>query len=355
MTSLMERTRIIGNINTACRSGAALHRACDIAGVSLNCWYRWQQDGVTVPDRRPDCARAEPANKLSAEECAAILNVCNSERFGSLPPSQIVPTLTDEGRYLASESSFYRVLRQAGQAYRRGRVATPRTMNKPTSHTATAPNQVWSWDVTWLPGAVKGQFYKLYLIEDIFSRFPVGWEVHAEETGELAAELVQRTVLGQRCVAQPLVLHADNGAPMKSYSLKAKLEALGIIASHSRPRVSNDNPFSESLFRTLKYWPKWPSKGFATLTLARQWVARFIDWYSNEHRHSGIRFVTPAQRHQGQDQALLQRRHVVYQTARLARPERWSGATRNWSWIEQVQLNPDRFMPMETREELIAA
>ena len=179
--------------------------------------------------------------------------------------------------------------------------------------------------------------------------------MHAGETGELAAELVQRTVLSQRCATRPLVLHADNGAPMKSYSLKAKLEALGIIASHSRPRVSNDNPFSESLFRTLKYWPKWPSKGFATLTLARQWVARFIDWYSNEHRHSGIRFVTPAQRHQGQDQALLQRRHVVYQTARLARPERWSGTTRNWSWIAQVQLNPDRVLPMETVEELIAA
>ena len=143
--------------------------------------------------------------------------------------------------------------------------------------------------MTWLPEAVKGHFYKLYLIEDIFSRFPVGWEVHAEETGELAADLVQRAVLSQRCAAQPLVLHADNGAPMKRYSLKAKLEALGIIASHSRPRVSTDNPFSESLFRTLKYWPKWPRKGFATITLARQWVARFIDWYSNEHRHSGIR------------------------------------------------------------------
>ena len=205
MTSLTERARIIGNIDIACRSGAALHRACGIAGVSLNCWYRWQQDSAVLPDRRPDCARAEPANKLSGAECAAILNVCNSERFGSLPPSQIVPILSDEGRYLASESSFYRVLRQAGQAVRRGRVATPRTVKKPTSHTATAPNQVWSWDVTWLPGAVKGQFYKLYLIEDIFSRLRMGWEVHAEETGELAAELVQRAVVGQQCATRPLV------------------------------------------------------------------------------------------------------------------------------------------------------
>lgn len=355
MTSLVERQRIIGNIEAACDAGARLHRACRIAGVSLNCWYRWQQDRIVVPDRRPEAPRAAPANKLSIEERREILAVCNSGRLGSLPPSQIVPLLADEGRYLASESSFYRVLRQAGQAYRRGRAASPRTVPPPTSHTATGPNQVWSWDVTWLPGAVKGQFYKLYLIEDVFSRFPVGWEVHEEETGELAAELVQRSVLAQRCAARPLVLHADNGAPMKSYSLKAKMEALGIVASHSRPRVSNDNPFSEALFRTLKYWPQWPRKGFATIEQARQWVQRFIHWYSHEHRHSGIGFVTPAQRHQGQDKNLLARRHALYQAARKAHPERWSGDTRNWRWIDTVQLNPDRKMTSNTKEEQIAA
>jgi hypothetical protein len=253
MTSLIERQRIIGNIVEACDNGATLHRSCCIAGVSLNCWYRWQRDNIVVPDLRPETPRGDPANKLSVSERRAILAVCNSVRLGSLPPSQIVPLLADEGRYLGSESSFYRVLREAGQAYRRGRTAIARRVSKPTSYTATAPNQVWSWDVTWLPGAVKGQFYKLYLIEDIFSRFPVGWEVHDEETGELAAELVQRSVLAQRCANRPLVLHSDNGAPMKSYSLKAKMEALGIVASHSRPRVSNDNPYSEALFKTLKY------------------------------------------------------------------------------------------------------
>lgn len=355
MTCLTERQRIIGNIDEACNSGATLQRACCIAGISLNCWYRWQQDRTVVPDRRSEIRRGDPANKLSIEERRAILAVCNSARLGSLPPSQIVPLLADEGRYLGSESSFYRVLREAGQACRRGRAASPRTVNKPTSHTATAPNQVWSWDVTWLPGAVKGQFYKLYLIEDIFSRFPVGWEVHDEETGELAAELVQRSVLAQRCANRPLVLHSDNGAPMKSYSLKAKMEALGIVASHSRPRVSNDNPFSEALFRTLKYWPRWPRKGFATIELARQWVQRFIHWYSHEHRHSGIQFVTPAQRHQGRDKGLLEHRHGVYQAAREAHPERWSGDTRNWRWIDQVQLNPDRKMPMQIEEKRIAA
>ena len=178
--------------------------------------------------------------------------------------------------------------------------------------------------------------------------------MRAEETGELAAELVQRTVLGQRCAAQPVVLHADNGAPMKSYSLNAKLEALGIIASHCRPRVSNDNPFWESLFRTLNTGQNGPA-GAATIVLARQCVTRFIDWYCNEHRHSGFRFVTLAERHQGQDQHLLQRRHTVYQPARLAYPTRWSGATRNWSSINRVQLNQDRMLPMERPEKLIAA
>jgi putative transposase len=355
MTSLKERERILSNIDDACRNGAARYRACRVAGISLNCWYRWQQDRTVVADRRPGTQRCSPANKLSAQERSEILAVCNSARFGSMPPGQIIPKLADEGRYLASESSFYRVLRQAGQAYRRGRAASPRAVARPTSHTATAPNQVWSWDVTWLPGAVKGQFYKLYLIEDIFSRFPVGWEVHDEETGELAAELVQRSVLAQRCATRPLVLHADNGAPMKSYSLKARMEALGIVASHSRPRVSNDNPFSEALFRTLKYWPQWPRKGFATIELARQWVQRFIHWYSHEHRHSGIRFVTPAQRHQGLDKGLLEHRHRVYQAARKAHPQRWSGDTRNWRWIDQVQLNPDREVQRQIEEKRIAA
>ena len=355
MTSLTERQRIIRNINEACKNGATTHRSCRIAGISLNCWYRWQRDSIVVPDQRPETPRGVPANKLSASERRAILDTCNSEQLGSLPPSQIVPRLADEGRYLASESSFYRVLREAGQAYHRGRAAIARKVRKPTSHTATAPNQVWSWDVTWLPGAVKGQFFKLYLIEDIFSRFPVGWEVHDEETGELAAELVQRSVLSQHCANRPLVLHSDNGAPMKSYSLKSKMEALGIVPSHSRPRVSNDNPFSEALFKTLKYWPRWPRKGFATIEIARKWVEQFINWYSHEHRHSGIQFVTPAQRHLGQDKDLLVRRHAVYQMARNAHPERWSGKTRNWKWIDQVHLNPDRDMLIQIDEERLAA
>ncbi len=342
MTSLTERQRLIHNIDEACQAGASLHKACHVANITLNCWYRWQREGVVVEDLRPLAQRPAPGNKLTEAEREALLAVCNSPRFASLPPSQIVPALADEGCYLASESTFYRELRKANQLHYRGRAQKPRQVATPTTHTTNAPNQVWTWDITWLPSTTQGHYYKLYLIEDVFSRFPVAWEVHQEETGELAADLLQRAVLSQRCALTPLVLHADNGAPMKSMTLKAKMEALGVTASFSRPRVSNDNPYSEALFRTLKYWPKWPSQGFASLEEARQWVKRFIDWYSHEHRHSGIKFVTPAQRHQGKDQILLQQRHKVYTAARKAKPERWSRHTRNWDWIPSVALNPER-------------
>ncbi|TCV98682.1 integrase-like protein, partial [Biostraticola tofi] len=154
---------------------------------------------------------------------------------------------------------------------------------------------------TWLPSVVKGRWYYLYLVEDIFSRKIVGDEVHEEESGEWAAALMERTVLGEHCYRQPLVLHADNGAAMKSQTLKAKLEELKITPSHSRPRVSNDNAYVESLFRTVKYVPHWPSAGFKTLEDAREWVGIFTRWYNEEHYHSGIRYVTPAQRHRGDD------------------------------------------------------
>jgi len=233
-----------------------------------------------------------------------------------------VPRLADRNCYLASEATFYRVLRAADQQHRRGRSQPPRTVATPTSHVATAANQVWSWDITYLPTAVRGQYFYLYLIEDIYSRKAVGWEVYAQESGELAAGLLQRSVLGERCVLTPPVLHSDNGAPMKSVALLQKMYDLGVTPSRGRPRVSNDNPYSESLFRTLKYCPQWPRDGFADLEAARSWVRDFIHGYNHEHRHSRIRFVTPAERHRGQDREVLDRRHALYQQARARTPER---------------------------------
>ena len=173
----------------------------------------------------------------------------------------------------------------------------------------------------------------------------MGWEVYAQESGELAAKLLQRSVIGEQCLRQPLVLHSDNCAPMKSLTLLSKMHDLGITPSRGRPRVSNDNPYSESLFRTLKYCPQWPQDGFADLDAARAWVRDFMRWYNHEHRHSRIRFVTPAERHRGEDHQVLARRHALYQQARARHPRRWSGNTRNWEPIGAVMLNPEREQP----------
>ena len=216
---------------------------------------------------------------------------CATPEFASLPPSQIVPRLADRGTWIASESSFYRVLRERGQNHRRARPATRR--KPPTSFEAKAPCQVWTWDITWMPGPIAGAFFHLYLIVDIWSRKIVGWEIHERETADFAARVLERAVRAERCFTSPLVLHADNGSPMKGATIKATMERLGVTASFSRPRVSNDNPFSEALFRTCKYMPGWPTRGFAAIDEARVWVQGFVRWYNLEHRHSAIRFVTP--------------------------------------------------------------
>ena len=169
--------------------------------------------------------------------------------------------------------------------------------------------------------------------------------MHEQECGERAAALLQRSIIREQCWKQPLVLHSDNGAPMKSVTLLTKMHDLGVTPSRGRPRVSNDNPYSESLFRTLKYCPQWPSDGFASLDAAREWVRDFMTWYNEEHRHSRIRFVTPNQRHRGEDKALLAKRDAVYQAARARHPTRWSGKTRDWTPIGAVMLNPDRSEP----------
>lgn len=338
MTRAVGRLRLVTLVQEAVAAGARLGEACRCIGMCERTLQRWQQ---TPDDRRPQAPRPEPKNKLSAEEVQQVLDICHEPRFASLPPSQIVPTLADEDRYIASESTFYRVLHRAGEMTRRGRQKA--AQSRPLSTwKATAPRQVWTWDITWLKSLTAGHWYYLYLIEDVFSRKIVGYEVHQIESGENAAELLKRTVLSECCWQEPLVLHADNGAPMKSQVLQVKLAELKITPSHSRPRVSNDNAHVESLFRTLKYVPSWPDTGFATLAAARAWVESFVGWYNEEHRHSGIRYVTPGQRHRGEDNALLAQRKSVYEAAKIRNPHRWSGETRNWSRHEEVWLNPER-------------
>lgn len=338
MISTTDRTTAIELIKRAVEAGARPGKACETVGISLRTYRRWTADGSIRSDGRPHAKRPPPSNKLSDDERQHILEICHAPEHASLPPSQIVPRLADQGRYIASESSFYRVLRDAGEARRRGRARHPQRRSKPR-HKATAPNRVWSWDITWLGGPVRGQFFYLYMIEDIYSRKIVGWEVHDREACSLAAPLVQQTVLAEQCIGRPLVLHADNGSPQKGATLKTTFERLGITPSYSRPRVSDDNPFSESLFRTVKYRPDYPTGGFADITAARQWVAGFVRWYNCEHQHSAIKFVTPQQRHSGQEKTILEQRKTVYELARQKRPDRWARKTRNWTPIGAVWLN----------------
>ncbi len=297
-----------------------------------------------VSDDRKNADRPEPVNKLSEAERQAIVDVCNSTRFKSLPPSQIVPTLADEGQYIGSERTFYRVLNEAGQQHHRGRAAKP-NRHKPTSYCATGPNQVWSWDITYLKSPVRGQFFYLYLVEDIYSRMIVAWEIHETESAEHASEMITKACIkhGIGALSAPLVLHSDNGSPMKGGTMLSTLQRLGVVTSFSRPRVSDDNPYSEAIFRTLKYRPGYPRRAFSDLESARNWVHGFTQWYNNEHKHSGLKFLSPVQRHRGEAEELMNNRRRVYAEAKQRHPERWGRrTTRNWDLANEVWLNPDR-------------
>ena len=284
------------------------------------------------------------ANPLSAEEQATILQIANAPEFAALPPAQIVPRLADQGRYVASESSFHRVLKAHGQSQRRGRAKRPEARRTPTTHTAAKPGEVWCWDVTWLPSQVAGRWFYLYLILDLYSRKIVAHEVHEVENGEHASELLKRAALaeGVHAALEKPVLHGDNGAALKSTTVLAMLHWLGIKPSYSRPRVSDDNAYAEALFRTAKYRPEFPLRGFEDLEAARSWASGFVHWYNVEHRHSGIRYVTPSQRHALEDRAILAARHQTYLQARERNPARWSRETRDWTPIGAVTLNPER-------------
>jgi len=340
MIALSQRQDMVADIEQAQRDGARLEAACAELGVSVRTLERWKQGGAVRADRRPDAERPEPAHKLSEQERQRVLAICHEARFADLPPAQIVPRLADEGVYVASESSFYRVLRAADEQHHRGRAKAP-AATEPTRHVATGPNQVWSWDVTYLPSRVRGMFFYLYAVLDLYSRKIVAWEVHEREGGEEAAGLVERACWREKRLSpQPLILHADNGAAQTAHTLKSKLESLGITPSHSRPGVSDDNAHIEAWFRTCKYTPGYPARGFATIDKARAWVLRFVRWYNEAHLHSALAYVTPQQRHAGEDAAILERRRLVYATARERNPLRWKRNVRSWDVPGPVWLNP---------------
>lgn len=342
-------------IEEACTAGARLDKACKVAGLSPRTIQRYRQNGQIKADGRKAAAAGRvPANRLNEIERAEILAIANQPQYAHLPPGQIVPDLADQGRYLASESSFYRVLRSEEQLTPRGRANAP-THKRPEPLQATAPNQLWSWDITYLPTTVRGLFFYLYLFIDLYSRKIVGWEVYAEESAEHAASIFRKTYLREGIAGQDLTLHSDNGSPMKGATMLGALHKLGVATSFSRPSVSNDNAYSEAMFRTMKYHPGYPDKPFDDLEEARHWVAGFVHWYNEEHRHSALKFVTPAQRHRGEDQELLRQRTELYEAAKARRPERWSGTSRDWTQPEIVMLNPQKSIQTQAADKVKAA
>ncbi len=244
-------------------------------------------------------------------------------------------------------------MREVGQVQHRGKAQPPQKRFRPTPLSADGPNQLWSRDITYLATPIKGIFYRLYMIMDIYSRKIVAWEVHANETAELAAELIEKACWAEQTCREQLVLHADNGSPMKGATMLARLQKLGIMPSFSRPSVSNDNPYSESLFGTMKYTPAYPTQPFGSLDDARTWVQGFVKWYNEKHRHSALKFVTPSERHQGKDKAIWQQRKHVYEAAKRRNPERWTQATRNWDHIDTVWLNPEKNKQGEKQQEQV--
>jgi len=332
-----DRKECLKLITEAVQSGARKFMACDILEVKIRTVERWELnliDGRCGPINKP-------FNAFSDEERSKILTIVNSSEFANLPPCQIVPKLADQGKYLASESSIYRILKANKMLVHRSK-SRAKVHKKPAELMATKPNQIWSWDITYLKSKIKGIYYYLYLPMDIFSRKIVHYEVHEEENSTLSSAMINKAFFLNQIKKHELVLHSDNGGAMKGATMLATLEKLGVAASFSRPRVSDDNPFSESLFKTLKYCPAYPEFGFNSLEEARTWVEKFVEWYNNIHLHSGINFVTPSSRHDGKDQEILLKRVEVYKIAQAKNPDRWSKNTRNWSMIQEVKLNPGK-------------
>jgi len=330
---------ILELIAEARESGARLRLCCETIELDIRTVQRWLENGPEGGNDKRRGPATSPGNKLSEHERAELIEIATSPEFRDLPPSQIVPQLADIGIYMASESTVYRILHEEKLAKHRGRKASPKRA-RPAEHTATNPDQVWCWDISYLRAPVRGQFFYLYLFLDVWSRKIVGWRVFDREDNVLAAKAFQEICVEHNVNAEGLVLHSDNGGPMKGATMLATLQELGVMQSFSRPSVSNDNPFIESAFSTVKSRPNYPDKPFEDIEAARLWLTGFVDWYNNEHRHSGISFVTPAQRHAGLDIELLAHRKRVYEAAKSRTPTRWSRSTRRWDRHDTVRLNP---------------
>jgi putative transposase len=320
--------------------------ACEVLGVSRASFYRQQQPISIEP--KP---RSRPTRSLSQAEQQKVLEVLHSERFVDQSPAEVYATLLDEGIYLCSLRTLYRILVDHEEVRERRNQRRHPVYQKPQL-LATGPNQLWSWDITKLPGPGKYTYFHLYVILDVFSRYVVGWMVAHRESDILAERLIRLSCQKQQIQPQQLTLHADRGSSMRSKTVALLLSDLGITKSHSRPHVSNDNPFSEAQFKTLKYQPQFP-KQFGSIEDSRSFCHPFFDWYNHEHHHSGIGWLTPAILHYGQAEHVVQQRQQVLQAAYLAHPERFvQGQPSPPSVPTEVWINPPQPNPQSTQEDL---
>lgn len=309
--------------------------ACRQMSVARATFYRRARGRMHGPRPKP----TPHPRALSPEERTRVLEVCHESQFVDTAPGEIVATLLDEGRYLASERTFYRVLDAAGAVRERRNQLTHPAHAKPEL-LAESPNEVWTWDITDLKGPTKWSKFKLYKILDIYSRYVVGWMVAHRESKTLAERLIAATLAKQGITRDQLTIHADRGSSMTSRPVAFLLADLGVTKSHSRPHTSNDNPFSEAGFKTYKYWPGFPGR-FANIQHARDHSRTFFDWYNTCHRHSGIAMMTPEQVHYGRAEVVRRHRDVVLAQAFLAHPERFvKGRPAAKAIPEAVWINP---------------
>lgn len=318
-------------------------QACDALGLSRATYYRQLQP-------KPVRQRKQPPRALDDQERERVLETLNSERFVDQSPAQVSATLIEEGKYLCSLRSMYRILAAHHQTRERRNQLRHPSYAKPEL-LATGPNELWSWDITKLKGPAKWNYFYLYVILDVFSRYVVGWMLADRESAQLAKRLIAETCSRQNIPAGQLTLHADRGSSMKSKLVAQLLADLSVTKTHSRPHVSNDNPYSESHFKTMKYRPDFPSR-FGSREDAMSFCRGFFDWYNNAHHHSGLRFLTPAQVHRGEADVILARRQATLDRAFAEHPERFpNGAPRvpslpNAVWINQPKQSADSPPPI---------
>lgn len=323
----------------ASKAGIGIKPACDALGLNRATYYRHK--APPVAKEQSAAAAPAPARALSPEERREVLDLMHSERFMDQAPREIYATLLDEGRYLCSVRTMYRILEQENEVRERRNQLRHPVYAKPELP-ATAPNQVWSWDITKLLGPVKWTYFYLYVILDIFSRYVVGWMLARQESSALARHLIEETCHKQAIEPNRLTIHADRGSSMTSKPVAFFLADLGVTKTHSRPHTSNDNPFSEAQFKTLKYRPEFPQR-FGSIEEARTFCQSFFSWYNREHHHSAIGPLTPHMLHYGQADQVLEARRRILRQAYQTNPERFvNGPPKLDPLPGAVWINPPR-------------